>query len=107
MNEEAITLLVTLAFILKVVVDLVKTWTQGLNLPDGFHKYTAVAVALGLGILLAYETNVGLLTALGLSVKDYWVEVVITGLFLAAGGEVIYELVNYLRTKRAEASREQ
>lgn len=107
MNEEAITLLITIAFVVKVVVDLIKNWTQNLKLSEGFHKYTTIAVALALGILLAYETDVGLLAALGLNIKHYWVEVIITGLFLAAGGEVIYELLNYVRTKRTSGNNNQ
>lgn len=100
MNEQLLILILTLSFVIKVVVDLVKQWTSDLILPTNFHRYTSIVISLALGILLAYEADAGILLALGLHVKDFWVDVGVTGFVLAGGADVIYELVNFVRTKR-------
>jgi hypothetical protein len=99
-NEQTVSLIIALSFVVKVVVDLIKLWTQYLKLPENFHRYTSITVSVILGVLLAYETNTGILGALGLAVKHAWVEITITGFLIAAGSDVIYELLNYVRTAR-------
>jgi len=104
MNEEALTLLLCLAFVIQVVVDLIKGWLKNLPLPEGFHKYTAIIVSLVAGIVIAYETGIGLLAALGVTVKDVWVDIAFTGLMLAGGSNVINQVIEYLRTARKSAN---
>ena len=100
MIDDAFLLLLSLSFVIQVTVDLVKSWMQNLALPEGFHRYTALVVSLIAGILLAYETNVGLLAAMGVPVKHPPVDSVLTGLVLAGGSNVIYQIVEYLRANR-------
>jgi len=101
-NEELVTLLLVLAFAIKVVVDLAKQWMQPLQMPENFHRYTSLAISLGLGVLLAYETDAGVLQALGVQVKDFWVDTILTGLVLAGGSDLIYELISLVRNKRLD-----
>lgn len=101
-DEQLIALILALAFVIKVLVDLVKQWTVGMALPEGFHRYTSIGIGLGLGILLAYETDAGILQAFGFQLKHAGVDIIVTGFFLAGGGDVIYELVSLVRSKRKE-----
>jgi len=100
MNTDTLTLLLGLSFVIQVVVDLIKGWMQSLPLPENFHKYTAIVVSLAAGVVVAYETDVGLLAALGVSVKDTWVDIIFTGLMLAGGSNIINQIIEYLRTLR-------
>lgn len=101
-NEQLVTLVLVLSLVIKVLVDLVKQWTSGLSLPGGFHRYTSIVIALGLGVLLSYETDAGILKALELQVKHTVVDTIVTGFFIAGGGDVIYELVSLARSKRLD-----
>jgi predicted ferric reductase len=97
---DAFVLLMSLSFLIQVIVDLIKSWMAGTPLPENFHKYTALFVSLFLGLGLAFETNLGILTAAGISLKHSVVDVITTGLILAGGSNVVNQVVEYLRTAR-------
>lgn len=100
MDTDTLTLLLGLSFIVQVLVDLIKGWMSKLPLPEDFHKYTAIVVSIAAGIVIAYETDIGLLAALGVGVKHEWVEIIFTGLMLAGGSNIINQIIEYLRTIR-------
>jgi len=104
---DAIAVLVGLSYVVQVLVDLIKGWINDLvaalyrkPLPENFHKYTAIIVSILLGELLAFQTGTGLMSMFGITVKHQWVDVMVTGLMLAGGSNIVNQAIEFLRQVR-------
>lgn len=103
---DPIATLVGLSFVVQVLVDLMKSWINQLaRLPEGFHKYTAIVVSVAAGEFVAYETGVGVLASVGIEVKHAWADLLITGLMLAGGSNVVNQVIEFLRQLRKSAQK--
>lgn len=100
---DAISSIFILAVVVEKLVELFKTLVYALPfLPEKFKPMTLELISLGLGILLAYETNINSLTLMGVETLDPLVGVVITGLVIGKGSNFAHDFYHYVsKTKGA------
>jgi len=86
-----------LAGVAEILVEVIKGWLGKLKpLTKEVKTYIALVVSITIGVLYAVQTGTSLLILLGFSVKWPIVDIIMTGLFVAAGSKTIYKLFDLL-----------
>ncbi|AHF06038.1 hypothetical protein [Desulfitobacterium metallireducens] len=100
---DALSSIFILAVVVEKLVELFKALVYALPfLPEKFKPMTLELISLGLGFLLAYETNINSLTLMGVKTLDPLVGVVITGLVIGKGSNFAHDFFQYVsQNKRA------
>lgn len=89
-----------LAVVIEKLVELFKALVYALPfLPENFKPITLELISLGLGILLAYETNINALSLMGVETLDPLVGIIITGLVIGKGSNFAHDFFHYVNQK--------
>lgn len=98
---DGLSLIFTLAVVVEKLVDLFKTVVYATPfLPDKFKPITLELLSLGVGIILAYETNSNSLTLMGVKTIDPLVGIIITGLVIGKGSNFAHDFFHYVNQKQ-------
>lgn len=98
---DGLSLIFILAVVVEKLVDLFKTIVYAIPfLPDKFKPITLELLSLGVGIILAYETNSNSLTLMGVNTIDPWVGTIITGLVIGKGSNFAHDFFHYVNQKQ-------
>lgn len=98
---DGVSLIFILAVVVEKLVDLFKTLVNLIPfLPDKLKPLTLELISLGVGIVLAYETNSNSLTLLGLKTLDPMVGIVITGLVIGKGSNFAHDFFQYVQKSK-------
>lgn len=94
---DALSLVVLLAVVVEKLVELFKTLVYSIPfLPDKFRPLTLELMSLGIGILLAYETQIDALALIEVPVRHPYVGIVLTGLIIGRGANFTHDFLHSL-----------
>lgn len=94
---QKLVVLFILAGIAEILVEAVKDWLGKFKfLTKQIKTYIALAVSIAVGVIYAVQTGTSILILLGFTVKWPVVDIIMTGLFVAAGSKVIYKIYELL-----------
>jgi hypothetical protein len=97
---DALSLVVLLSVVVEKVVELFKTLVYSIPfLPDKFRPFTLELLSLGVGVLLAYETQIDALNLIGVKTMDNLIGIVITGLVIGKGSNFVHDFFEHFITK--------
>lgn len=97
---DVISSIFILAVVVEKLVDLFKTLVYALPfISDKFKPITLEMISLGLGILLAYQTQIDSLSLLGVEAQDPIVGMIITGLVIGKGSNFAHDFFQYVSLK--------
>ncbi|CDX04761.1 hypothetical protein DesLBE_2574 [Desulfitobacterium sp. LBE] len=98
---DALSMVVLLAVVVEKIVDLFKTVVSTIPfLPDKIRPFTLELISLGIGILLAYETQIDALSLIGIQTKNGYVGVIITGLVVGKGANFAHDFFHLFNAKQ-------
>lgn len=98
---DGISTIFILAVGVEKLVDLFKTLVNALPfLPEKLKPLTLELISLGVGLILAYETNINALTLVGVETLDPRVGVVITGLVIGKGSNFAHDFFHFINQKQ-------
>ena len=93
---DAISLVVLLAIGVEKVVDLLKNLVSLIpSLPDKIRPLALELISLGIGILLAYETQIDALAVIGVKTQHSYLGIIITGLVVGKGANFAHDFFHY------------
>lgn len=98
---DGLSLIFILAVVVEKLVDLFKSVVYAIPfLPEKFKPITLELLSLGVGIILAYETNSNSLTLMGVKTIDPLVGIIITGLVIGKGSNFAHDFFHYVNQKQ-------
>ncbi len=98
---DALSLVVILAIVVEKVVDILKTIIGSIpSLPDNFRPLTLELLSLGLGVLLAYETQIDALCLIGVETQNNYMGIIITGLVVGKGANFAHDFFHNFNQKQ-------
>lgn len=98
---DALSIVVLLAVVVEKIVDLFKTIVSTISfLPDKVRPLTLELISLGIGILLAYETQIDALSLIGIQTKNGYAGVIITGLVVGKGANFAHDFFRLFNAKQ-------